>query len=191
MQSGKIVRAVLGGGATEEQKEIADTDEIIVLLSDGTHSAQTGGIFPPDTEYAVKWIQKASGKIGGKEVAIEAKIETIAGLRKRLEKETDEERQQAILDQIAALEAGIQLLYQGDENEKGLYALMRQAVLLAIEREDTYELYAASTSGQEAVEQRFAQAMGDLLRDGYWSNTSYAPGQEHLLYLEASEVMAQ
>lgn len=31
--------------------------------------------------------------------------------------------------------------------------------------------------------------MGDLLRDGYWSNTAYAPGQEELLYLEASEVM--
>lgn len=29
----------------------------------------------------------------------------------------------------------------------------------------------------------------DLLRDGYWSNTAYAPGQEELLYLEASEVM--
>ena len=31
--------------------------------------------------------------------------------------------------------------------------------------------------------------MGDMLRDGYWSNTSYAPGQENLLYLEASEIM--
>ena len=31
---------------------------------------------------------------------------------------------------------------------------------------------------------------GDLLRDGYWSNTAYAPGQEELLYLEAAEVMA-
>lgn len=31
--------------------------------------------------------------------------------------------------------------------------------------------------------------MGDMLRDGYWSNTSYAPGQEQLLYHEASGIM--
>ena len=34
-------------------------------------------------------------------------------------------------------------------------------------------------------------AMGDMLIDGYWSNTDYAPGQEELLYKEASEVIAQ
>ena len=45
-------------------------------------------------------------------------------------------------------------------------------------------------TGQEEIERRFAEAMGDLLRDGYWSNTAYAPGQEELLYLEAAEVMA-
>ena len=44
-------------------------------------------------------------------------------------------------------------------------------------------------AGQEDIERRFAEAMGDLLRDGYWSNTAYAPGQEELLYLEATEVM--
>jgi hypothetical protein len=33
--------------------------------------------------------------------------------------------------------------------------------------------------------------MGDMLIDGYWSNTDYAPGQEELLYKEASEVIAQ
>lgn len=27
--------------------------------------------------------------------------------------------------------------------------------------------------------------MGDMLRDGYWSNTNYAPGQEQLLYWDA------
>ena len=66
---------------------------------------------------------------------------------------------------------------------------MRWAVLLAIDRADMDVLYQSSISGQEAIEQRFAQAMGDMLRDGYWSNTSYAPGQEELLYLEASEIM--
>jgi len=40
-------------------------------------------------------------------------------------------------------------------------------------------------SEQTSVEEAFAQAMGDMLRDGYWSNTNYAPGQEQLLYWDA------
>ena len=42
---------------------------------------------------------------------------------------------------------------------------------------------------QQEIEKRFAEAMGDMLIDGYWSNTAYAPGQEELLYHEALGVM--
>ena len=42
---------------------------------------------------------------------------------------------------------------------------------------------------QQEIEKRFAKAMGDMLIDGYWSNTAYAPGQEELLYYEALGVM--
>lgn len=123
-------------------------------------------------------------------MAVEAKRESIASLRRKLEKETDAAKRQTILDQIAALEAGIAGLYSGNADSKGLYALMRQAVLLAIDRADAAIAYQASLSEQEEIEQRFAAAMGDMLRDGYWSNTSYVPGQEKLLYLEAMEIMA-
>lgn len=127
--------------------------------------------------------------IGGKEVAVEAKEASLLKLNQQLVEETDADRRQALLEQIAALEAGIQELYEGTEENDGLYALMRRAVLLAVERADTDTLYQAAISGQEEIERRFAEAMGNLLRDGYWSNTAYAPGQEELLYLEASEVM--
>ena len=127
--------------------------------------------------------------IGGKEVAVEAKEASLLKLNQQLVEETDADRGQALLEQIAALEAGIQELYEGTEENDGLYALMRRAVLLAVERADTDVLYQAAISGQKEIERRFAEAMGDLLRDGYWSNTAYAPGQEELLYLEASEVM--
>ena len=70
-----------------------------------------------------------------------------------------------------------------------LGAALAWPVLLAVERADTDALYQAVISGQEEIERKFAEAMGDLLRDGYWSNTAYAPGQEELLYLEASEFM--
>ena len=42
---------------------------------------------------------------------------------------------------------------------------------------------------QQKIEKRFAEAMDDMLIDGYWSNTAYAPGQEELLYYEALGVM--
>lgn len=131
----------------------------------------------------------ASAVIGGKEVAVEAKEASLLKLNQQFAEETDPDRQQALLEQIAAVEAGIQELYEGTEENEGLYALMRSAVLLAVERAGTDALYQAAMSGQEEIERKFAEAMGDLLRDGYWSNTAYAPGQEELLYLEASEVM--
>lgn len=158
-------------------------------MADGTCQQLFGDDLPYSSEFAVKWINKASAVIGGKEVAIEAKRESITSLYKQLEKETDATKQQALREQIAALEAGITVIYAGDETAEGLYSLIRRAVLLAIDRADTELQYDTSLSGQEAIEQRFAQSMGDMLRDGYWSNTSYAPGQEELLYLEASEIM--
>lgn len=68
--------------------------------------------------------------------------------------------------------------------------MMRQAVLLAVTRSDVNLIYEAALSEQREIEERFAMSMGDMLIDGYYSNTSYAPGQEELLYREASEVMA-
>ena len=68
---------------------------------------------------------------------------------------------------------------------------MREAVDKAFERDAINGLYESSMSGQDAIEQRFTEAMGDLLRDGYWSNTSYAVGQEELLFLEGQEIMAK
>lgn len=76
-------------------------------MQDGTHHAQTGNAFPDDTEYAIKFIKKASGRIGGKEVAIEAKESSIASLQKQLDKTTDEAKQQGLQEQITALELGI------------------------------------------------------------------------------------
>ena len=55
---------------------------------------------------------------------------------------------------------------------------MRQAVELAVERADMQGTYDDGMKEQSEIERRFAAAMGDMLRDGYWSNTSYAPGQE-------------
>ena len=108
----------------------------------------------------------------------------------KLETETDDARRQSILQQIDELEASIEAIYGGSEGSEGLYSLMRRAVLTAVEHADVSLIYQASLSGQKAIEERFTEAMGDVLIDGYWANTSYAPGQEELLYREACEIMS-
>lgn len=189
LNDGVVMRTILGGEAKLEQTEITDTDEITALLSDFTYVEQHGKTFPPGAEYAVKWIRRASAVIGGKEVAIEAKQDLLASLNRQLEKETASEKRQAIIEQISATETAIQELYTGTSGSEGLYALMRRAVLLAVQRANTEGVFQESLCSQQEIEQRFAEAMGDMLRDGYWSNTSYAPGQESLLFLEATEIM--
>lgn len=188
LDNGAVVRTILGGDAKQEQAEISDTDEVTVLLSDGTYVEQTGGTFSseqsmPSNGSSVHPRSSAARGCGGN------KRESILSLNKRLDRETDADKRQAILDQIAATEAGIQELYEGTEEAEGLYALMRRAAQLTVERAGIDALYQTSMLDQEEIEQRFAVAMGDMLRDGYWSNTAYAPGQENLLYLEAAEIM--
>ena len=160
-----------------------------MLLSDGTHQVQSGSAFTEIVQYAIKFIQKPTATIGGKEVAVEAKQASIDSLHKELQTETDATRRQSMDEQIVALENGIEQLYWGLDEEEGLYALIQKAVKLAVERADVNLLYLAASEGQEAIEERFVLAMGDMLIDGYWSNTAYAPGQEELLYREAGEVM--
>lgn len=185
----EIAGHILGGNASEEQAELAAGDELTVLLKDGTHITQYDLVFPENADYVIKWITKASGLIGGKEVAIEAKQQSIESWNKQLEKETDQSKQETILEQITLLENGIREINEGTGESVGLYTLMREAVDKTIERDALNGLYESSMSGQATIEQRFAEAMGDLLRDGYWSNTSYAPGQEELLFLEGQEII--
>ena len=191
MDDSHLSRTILGGEATEADAVQGEGDEITLILPDGTHRNQTGWNIGELVDYIVKFLQKPAAKIGGKEVAVESKELSIESLQKEYEKTSDEAKRADILEQIAKLREGIATLYEGTETDIGLYALMRNAVKLAIEHDDIRIEYQASLSSQQEIEERFALAMGDMLIDGYWSNTDYAPGQEVLLYREACDVMAQ
>ena len=90
MADGEVAGHILGGDATEEQAELAIGDELTVLLADGTHITLYDLTFPDNADYVIKWITKASGLIGGKEVAIEAKRQSIESWNSQLVKETDQ-----------------------------------------------------------------------------------------------------
>lgn len=47
---------------------------------------------------------------------------------------------------------------------------------------------AQAVENQAVAENTFATAMGSMLRDGYWSDDNYAPGQEQSLYADALEI---
>ena len=191
LDSNQITRTILGGDATEADATQGDDDVITLILPNGTHKSQTGWAIGEPVDFVVKFLQKPAAKIGGREVAVESKELSIGSLRKEYEKTTDETKKADILAQIATLEEGIAAIYAGTDDDPGLYALMCSAVELAVQHEDVRLEYQAFLSSQQEIENRFALAMGDMLIDGYWSNTDYAPGQEELLYREACEVMAQ
>ena len=47
---------------------------------------------------------------------------------------------------------------------------------------------AQAVENQAVAENTFATVMGSMLRDGYWSDDNYAPGQEQSLYADALEI---
>lgn len=75
------------------------------------------------------------------------------------------------------------------DNFHVLKASKMDIVIFYIERINT--LYNAILSDQallDAAERTFANAMGPLLRDGYWADNNYTVGQEDSLYADALEV---
>lgn len=187
---------ILFGGAEEEDTEIKIGDEIIIGLPDDTYSkiiAETdGGItVPVDALFAFKYCKKHGGTIGGKEIGIESKEKMIETLNKDLDKTTDENRRKYISDQITELENGIGDLYNGTEESKGLYDLFFEAIDLSLQLNTLNEAYNTLSMQQLTIEAVFTVAMGDMLRDGYWSDTDYIAGQEQYLYNDALEVSAE
>ena len=79
-----------GGGACESDAGFATGDELVVVKQlngaittekkECAMDAEPG--WPAGTVYAVKYITPAAGSIGGKEVAVEAKEETIDNYEK-------------------------------------------------------------------------------------------------------------
>lgn len=147
--------------------------------------------FESDDLYAIKFVTKPSGTIGAKEVAIEAKEKLIKNLQKKLDKTPKDDEKIKIQEQITQLEAEIDDIYRGTDTATGLYDLMHQAADLVIVLSSLRYVQETALTTQENAEADFSVGMGDLLKDGYWSNTNYATGQETFLYADAVDMINQ
>lgn len=289
-------KTIYGGTVLEEQKTIHEGDKLLVFKATGNYREVVAGAggsvsFASNDVSALKFVTKAAGKIGAREVAIESKEKMIVNTQRQIDNlfefkrnpanryadvgetvtftvelynpqgahyqwqikraaygstwtnigtdstsltmtaaandfngqvrcvatnaknqkatstiailyEGDGEnipspisepsqRRQYYLDQIESYEETIEKIYNGDEQSTGLYEAMRAAVELAIDLDRQNKLLAGLQEEQEEIEGTFSQALGDQLKDGYWANTNYAPGQEQELYHDAVSYLNQ
>ena len=167
-------------------------DMVVILKSNHTHTYEewTGNpITQMQNAYGVaKFITKAAGKIGAAEVQIEAKQKTIAQLEYKISSTTRQEKIDEYNAEIDKLNVEIEVVYNGDDDSEGLYSMMYRVMNsagLLFELDTIFDALHGLNASQEQIESIFADAMGPMLRDGYWSNQNYIPGQEKCLYADA------
>lgn len=185
------------GNPTDAQKALSPGSKVLVLNENGTYRTEIVEMTPQaliqSGDYGIaKFGTPAAGLIGGKEVQVEAKEKQIASLRDKIGKTTKEDKIASYNEEIAVLEAGIEDLYIAEED--GLYVLMDTLFRHGGLIETLHDLMETSSGYgiiQDNIESEFIMAMGPLLRDGYWSNQNYVPGQEAALYADATEVMKE
>ena len=159
---------------------------------------------------------KPAGKVGYKESAIEAKEAVIKDLQRekiindRLiytyesqgmtvpeEYYTERDRiaseiarvRLEIEDQLAPIDDGNDGEEAGSTPEKGLRQLTYEAMDLASQLDYLQQGLETMQEAQSQIEDTFVDAMGDMLKDGRWTNNNYIVGQEQALYADAVEVL--
>ena len=160
-------------------------DTIASVQSDGTYSYRTVSALTPvaNERWAVKFVTPNSGTLGGKEVAIEAKQTTIATLQSLRAAATTDTEKESYLEQITIAQSDVALLQ--DES----YDLMLDCVTLAMSIGSMTAEIDGLYQDMIDAEESFSTLMGDMLQDGYYSDQTYAPGQEEALYNDAVALM--
>lgn len=175
-------------------------DEVVVLRRNGQYTrtkvlqyVEAARIIivddVPDATHVLRFITPAAGVIGGKEVTIEAKEKTIDSLEKKIAQTTDEKTRENYRQQIRATQQEIQDLLFGNSTSLGLFAQMRDAVLLAVEISALQLALTEIQREQGEIEHDFVDAMGEMLRDGYWNDPTYVKGQELALYSDGLDMI--
>lgn len=171
---------------------------------------------PAGATYILKYVSKGKSNslIGAKECAIESKLKRLETITKKYEdpntgesaKKEFEKEIASIREELAKIRFGVEAQPAQDATEdheaipaqeaiEGLFSMTHRAVALALELDGLKNDGADSEAGllqtQAEIEANFMNAMGDMLKDGYWSDSNYTVGQERFLYEDALDVMKQ
>ena len=193
-ESGFLTPRYIYGSPTTDQQLLHQGDEVIVINTDAEFRYDTITTTPEalmrSNDYGiVKFITKAAGKFGALEVQKEAKEKEIANLQRKINNTTKEDKIAEYTAEITRLEAEIErLFYQDDGMDDIIYILMNPAGRF-YQRHQRELANDALQLQLDDIESDFIIVMGDMLRDGYWSNQNYIPGQEQHLYDDAVERM--
>ena len=179
------------GDMTAEQQSLSVGNEVVILNNNLTCTYTTWPSNPSSvmaSAYGVaKFVTKAAGKIGSAEVQIESKEKTIESIQRKIN------ALPSTSPKIAEYQSEISNLQTEINNIRvnSLYGMMHSLM-----KSDGY-LYNLKTinnaidnlnAQQDDIEADFIVAMGFMLRDGYWSNTNYVPGQENFLYADGQDM---
>lgn len=121
VKDGALEERFIGGEVEEDRQAFEVGDLIYIFTNDGKYTMHTVTVdtrfdFRDTVTHVLKFIGKCNGSIGAKEVAIEAKEQTIAELEEANRKETtsDEVRARNI-ETINSIRATIASIYEGTE----------------------------------------------------------------------------
>lgn len=187
VNNGAYEDPIYGSGATSED-DAAVGDAVASVKADGSYTyRELSSLTPaPNEAWMVKFVTPVAGTLGGKEVAIEAKQKTIATLQAEIDKpSTTETMKESLQEQIAATNADIATLTSEST------VLMLECITLALSIHTAEGQLATYNTQLLTIEEDFNAAMGDMLQDGYFSDDTYAPGQEEALYNDSVELLKQ
>lgn len=170
-----------------------------VISNVSTFSFQRGDV------YAVKYVttegaSNAAGTIGAKEVSIEAKESAITQIERMKRQTTDPQKIAEYDQQIAEIQTQIQVIYDGvaetdveagTVQTMGLYEMYYRAMDQNVILQNSYAVLNTYKAQQADLESQFYMDMGDMQKDGYWSNQNYILGQEEFLYADAISVLEE
>lgn len=169
-------------------------DEIITVSSGSrktmtrtkleTQEQASAYTWPVGAYYGIKFIHcSPQGEIVIKEVGREAKEKSIEELQRKINQTIDEAAIAEYNSQINAIRVNISAI------ESQLAELYYDAITEVKTANAEKAQLNARKEAQTELESQFYFDMGPMLKDGYWSNQNYIPGQENELYADAVEAM--
>lgn len=174
-------------GATEEDVSFKNDDVLLVVKANGTYERIVGTdnmSFATDVVHVVKFLSYMGGTIGAKDVAIEVKESTAASLLEEIEKaDSDRQKSDLAAQRNKTQEEIAQLKSEAQE-------CIAEAITYVQQIAEDDAVVANAVARQNELDDAFARAMGDMLKEGTWTDSNYVEGQEEALYNDALEVAA-